>query len=204
MSRDNDQKHAYISNELQLQNHSLIFVHKKTLLSATSILSRSSMAHNTTASLDKLTCTDYVDFGNYQDKIGRFFWSKNDSNILDVKLKVFKKNDNKDFRQVQNLTMREPNFNQFMRLRNHLVNPAEKFAREENLTRVLIPTRSKDMDVRLKLAQKVVDVVVRANRKVCVTVLRYNVEKFESFYAAVRLFAGKKEDQKFQQDVYVK
>ena len=69
MSRDNDQKHAYISNEIQLQNHSLTFIHKnKSLLSATIILSRPPMACSTTASLDKLTCTDYVDFGNCQDR----------------------------------------------------------------------------------------------------------------------------------------
>ena len=56
-------KDVYISNELQLQNRSLAFIHKnRSLLSATSVLSRSSMAYNTTASMDKLTCTDYVDF----------------------------------------------------------------------------------------------------------------------------------------------
>ena len=27
LSRDNDQKDAYISNEMQLQNHSLAFIH---------------------------------------------------------------------------------------------------------------------------------------------------------------------------------
>ena len=98
MSRDNDptkgknvfiwkshvtmtKKHAYISHEMQLQNHSLTFFHRnKSLLSATSILSRSPMAHNTTAPLDRLTCTDYVDFGKCQDRFGRFSGSKNDSN----------------------------------------------------------------------------------------------------------------------------
>ena len=162
------------------------------------------MAYNTTASLDKLTCTDYVDFGKVQDRFGRFSCSKNDSNYLDVKLKVFKKDDNKQFRLVQNLTMGEADFNQFMRLRNQLVNAAKKFAREENLTPVLIPTMSKDMDEQLKLAPKVVDVVDRANRKICVTLLRYSVDKSESSYAQVRLFARKKEDEKFQQIVYVK
>ena len=161
------------------------------------------MAYNTTASLDKLTCTDYVDFGNCQDRFGRFSWSKNDSNYLDVKLKVFRKDDKKEFRPVQNLTMGEADFNQFMQLRNQLVNAAENFAREENLTPVLIPTMFKDMDEQLKLAHKVVDVVDRANRKICVTLLRYNVDKPESSYAQVRLFARKKEDEKFQQVVYV-
>ena len=86
------------------------------------------MAYNTTASLDKLTCTDYVDFGKCQDRLGQFFWSKNDSNYLDVKPKIFKKDDNKEVRLVQNLTMGEADFNQFMRLRSQVVIAAEYFA----------------------------------------------------------------------------
>ena len=189
---------------MQLQSLSSTFLHKnKSLLPATSILSRSPMAYNTTASLDKLTCTDYLDFGKGQDRFRRLSWSKNDSNYLDVKLKLFKKDDNKEFRLVQNLTMGEADFNQFMRLRNQLVNAAENFARKENLTPVLIPTMSKDMDEQLKLAHQVVGVVDRAIRQSCVTLLRYNVDKLESSFAQVRLFARKKEDEKFQQNVYV-
>ena len=63
---------------------------------------------------------------------------------------------------------------------------------------------SKDMDEQLKLAQKAVDVVDRAERSICVTLLRYTFDKPESSYARVQLFARKKEDEKFQQDVYVK
>ena len=62
---------------------------------------------------------------------------------------------------------------------------------------------SKDMDEQLKLSHKVVDVVDRANRKICVTLLRYSVDKPESSYAQVRFFARKKEDEKYQQVVYV-
>ena len=91
-----------------------------------------------------------------------------------------------------------------MRLRNQLVNAAENFAREENLMPVLIPTVSKDMDAKLKLAHKIVDVVDRTNRKICVTLLRYNVDKPESSYAKVQPFARRKEDEKFQQVVHVK
>ena len=113
------------------------------------------------------------------------------------------KDDKEELRLVQNLTMGEADFNQFMRLRNQLVNAAECFAREEYLTTVLTPTISKDMDEQLKLAHKVVVVVDRANRKIFVTLLWYNVDKPESSYAQVRLFARKKEDENFQQDVYV-
>ena len=136
-------KDAYIGNEMQLQKHSLTFIHKnESLLSATSILSRSPMAYNTTDSLDMLTCTDYVHFGKCQDRFGQFYWSKNDSNYLDVKLKVFKIDDIKEFPLVQNLTMEEADFNQFNRLTNQLVNATESFARDESLTPVLIPTIS--------------------------------------------------------------
>ena len=63
----------------------------------------------------------------------------------------------------------------------------------------MIPTLSKDTDEQLKLAHKVVDVVERANRKICVTVLRYSADKSVSSSAQVRIFARKKEEEKFQQ-----
>ena len=90
-----------------------------------------------------------------------------------------------------------------MRLRNQLVNAAKNFAIEESLTPVLIPTKSRDMDEQLKLAHKVVDVVDRTNRKICVTPPRYSVDNPESSYAEVRSFARKKEDEQFQLVVYV-
>ena len=99
----------------------------------------------------------------------RFSWSKKDSNFLDVKLKVLKKDDNKEFRLVQNFTMGEADFNQFIQLR---IIAAGNFAREENLSPVLIPTKSKELDEQLKLAHKVVDVVELSNRKICLTLLR--------------------------------
>ena len=69
----------------------LSFSKINSLLSATSILPRSPMAYNITAFLNKLACTDYVDFGKSQDRFGRLSWSKNNSNYLDIKLKVFKR-----------------------------------------------------------------------------------------------------------------
>ena len=60
------------------------------------------MAYNATASLDKLTFTDYVDFGKSQDRFGRLSWFKNDSNYLEIKLKVFRREDkNAEFRLRQ-------------------------------------------------------------------------------------------------------
>ena len=51
---------------------------------------------------------------------------------------------------------------------------------------------SKDMDEKLKLADKLMDVVDQANRKYCVTLLRHHVEKRENSVDQVRLFAKQK------------
>ena len=82
---------------------------------------------------------------------------------MDVKLKVFTKDGNKNVRLVANLIMGEAEFTLFMRLWNLLVIAAESFDREENLCPAVIPTMSKDMDEQLKLSRKVVEVVERAN-----------------------------------------
>ena len=88
------------------------------------------MAYNTTASLDKLTCTDYVEFGKILQRFGRFSWTKNDSNYLDIKLKMFKREDiNAKFRLRQNLLMGQADFHQFIRQRNQLVVAADNFLR---------------------------------------------------------------------------
>ena len=162
------------------------------------------MAYNTTASLDKLTCIDYVDFDKSLDRFGRVSWTKNDSNYLDIKLKVFKREDkNAKFRLRQNLSMGEADFNQFIRQRNQLVVALDNFLREQNLPRVLQTTLSKDIEEQLKLVHKVIDVVDCPNRKICVTLLRYKVDNPETSYAQVRLSGRKKQEEKFQQIVYV-
>ena len=59
------------------------------------------------------------------------------------------------------------------------------------------------MEEQLKLVHKVIDVVDRPKRRICVTLLRYKVDNPESSYAQVRLFGRKTEEEKFQQIVYV-
>ena len=73
------------------------------------------MAYNTIATLDKLTCTDYVNVDKCQDRFERLSLSKNDSNYLNIKLKVFKGEDkNAEFRLKQNFSIGEADFNQFI------------------------------------------------------------------------------------------
>ena len=136
-------------------------------------------------------------------QIWTLFVDQNDSNYLDIKLKVFKREDKiAEFRLRQNFSMGEADFNQFIRQRNQLVVAADNFLREQNLFPVLQSTLSKDMEEQLKLVHKVIDVVDRPNRRICVTLLRYKVDNPETSYAQVRLF-GRKEEEKIQQIVYV-
>ena len=77
------------------------------------------MAYNTTATLDKLACTDYLDFGKCQERFGRFSWTKNASNHLDIKLKDLKREDKStEIRRRRNFSMGEAVFNQFIRQGN--------------------------------------------------------------------------------------
>ena len=98
--------------------------------------------------------------------------------------------------------MGEADFNQFVRQRNQLVVAADKFLREEIFSPVLQSTLSKDMEEQLKLVHKVIDVVDRANRKICVTLLRYKADNPDTSYAQVRLSGQKTEEEKFQQNMY--
>ena len=142
-------------------------------------------------------------FRKCQDKFEQSSWSRKDSKYLEEKLKVCKRNDNKELQLVQCLTNGETDFNQFMRLRSQLVIVAENFVRQENLSTVLKTKIPKDMEEQSELAHKAFNVVDRANRKLCVTLLRYNVDKPEGSYSQVQIFGTKKEDEKFQQIVYV-
>ena len=163
----------------------------------------SEMTYNITATLDKLACTDYLDFGNCQDRFGRIFWSKYSFDYLDVKLKVFKRDENKQFRLAQNLTMGEADFNQCIRLKKQLVVAVRDFSKRENLPPVQAKLLAKDMAEQLKFTHKVVEVVDRPHRKICVTMLRYNVEKPETSYVQLRLLGRKEDEGKIKKNVYV-
>ena len=137
-------------------------------------------------------------------EIWTFFWTKKDSNFLNIKLKVFKREyKNAASRLRQNFLIGEADFNQFNRQRNQLVVAADNFLREQNLSPVLQPTLSKDMEEQLNLVHKVIVVVHCPNRRIFVTLLRYKADKPETSCARVRLFGLKKKEEKIQQNVYV-
>ena len=182
--------------------HSFLKI-KVVLLTSPNNKIEAEMAYNTTATLDKLAYTDYVDFDKCQDRFGRIFWSKTSFDYLDVKLKLCKRDENKHFPLAQNLTMGEADFNQFIRLRNQLVVAVRDFSKEENLPPVRVKLLAKDIEEQLKLTHRIVEVVDRPHRKICVTMLHYKFEKPETSYVQVRLFGRRKDEEKFNQIVYV-
>ena len=145
-----------------------------------------------------------MDNGKCQKRFGQFFWIKNDSNYLDIKLKVFKRAEkNAESRLRQNFSMGEADFNQFFRQKNQLVVAADNFFRQQKLSPVFQPALSKYLEENLRLVHKVIDIVDGPNRKICVTLLRYTVDNPENSYAKVRLVGRKTEEEKLQQIVYV-
>ena len=116
---------------------------------------------------------------------------------------MFKRDENNHIRVAQNLTKGEADFNQFLRLRHQLVVAVRDYSREENLPPVEVKLLAKDMEEQLKLTPNVVEVADRPHRQICVTMLRYNVEKSETLYVQVRLFGRKQDEEKFNKIVYV-
>ena len=101
------------------------------------------------------------------------------------------------------MTKGEAVFNQFFRLRNQLVVAVRDFSKEKNLPPVQVKLLAKDMEEQIKLTHKVVKVVDRSHRKICVTMLRFKMEKSETSYVQLRLFGRRKEEEKLNQIVYV-
>ena len=163
----------------------------------------SEVAYNTTATFENLACTNYVEFGKCQDRFGRISRSKNSFDYLDVKIKVFKRDENKQFWLAQNLTKGDAEINQFIRLRNELVVAVIDFSKEENLAPVQVKLLAKDMEEQLKRTHRFVEVIDRPPRKICMNMLRYNVENPKTLYVQVRLFGRRNDEKNFNQNVYV-
>ena len=70
------------------------------------------MADNTTASLERPSCQFCIIWW-VSGQIWTILWFEIDFSFLEVEIKVFKKDDNKDFRLLKNLTKGDTNFKQF-------------------------------------------------------------------------------------------
>ena len=99
-------KDAYISNGMQIQNHSLAFIHKnKSLLSPNSIPSRSRMAQHY-CFLGQANFNRLCGLWEVSRQIWRNFLVQKRLPLLGSQLKVFKRADeNAELRLRQNLSM---------------------------------------------------------------------------------------------------
>ena len=59
------------------------------------------------------------------------------------------------------------------------------------------------MEEQLKLTHKVIEIVDRPHRKICVTMLRYIVQKPETSNVQVGLFGRRGDKEKFNQNIHV-
>ena len=123
----------------------------------------------------------------------RFFWFKQHSNFLAIKLKFLKVRNNKVSRLMQSFTVGETNFKQILRIRSQLDAGTENFIRKENVSLLQTSRTFKDIDKQLKVLHKKVNVVDHLDQKNCVTMLGYNLEKSQYSSLQVRTSARKKE-----------
>ena len=145
------------------------------------------------ATLDKSLCTDFVDFDKHQDRFGRFSWSKNEKNYLEVQFKVFKKYIANEFKQYQCVSLGQCHFKEFLRLRNQLIVAADNFTKEENLPYIIVVGLSRDIDEQLKHVHKVIVIAEGTKRKVCVhccatkrTIPKHPTRRYDSSLAGRR------------------
>ena len=101
------------------------------------------------------------------------FFDKKDSNYLHVKPKVSRRDGNRVFRSVQNITMEEAQFNEFKRLRNYSLQ--QKNLRK--LVRIVQTNNVQKHGWTNQTGSKVVDVVARPNGTNCVTLQGHNVDR---------------------------
>ena len=145
------------------------------------------------ATLDKPLCTDFVDFGKHHDRFGRFSWTKNKKNYLEIHFKVFKRDIANAIKRYQCVSLGQYDFKQFLRLRKKLIVAADNFTKEENLPYINVVGLSKDIDEQLKHVHKVIVIAGGPSAK-CVlhccatkkTIPKHPTRRYDSLHAGRR------------------
>ena len=158
--------------------------------------------YGVTSSELKPDCTDFVDFGKRErNRFGRISWSKHSKNranteFLEIKLNLFKMDQDGEIKDQQRLTISQSDFKDFVNKKNELHIAATNFATVQDLQLqpITIGPFARDMETQLKMAHKVYIVVQEPHRKICVTMLRYNVNNPKSSYVQIRLFVPQQND----------
>ena len=115
-----------------------------------------------TAAPEKLTCTDFVDFGKNEDRFARTSWSqvaRNDNKYLEIQLKVFRRDDEAEFCKHQQINEGESDFEHFLQLHNPKVVATGEISRKETLGLIETSPLSKDLEEQLRHVQKAITIV---------------------------------------------
>ena len=155
------------THSLQLRSPPKEFIQKK-------------MIFKKTSALDKTFCTDHVDFGKNANRFGRISWyqiKKDNQKYLDVQLKVFRKDDKRDFRKHHQIKLAFFHFKQLLCLRYPVVLAVREFSTDETLQEIVSSPLSKNLDEQLKQVKNAITIVDRPKKKIISTMKRYCMDK---------------------------
>ena len=115
---------------------SFIFLPKiSPLTSKFNIFQTTEKNYNMTAALDKLICTNFVEFGKKEDRFVRFSWfqlERYDNKYLENQLKVLRRDDKAEVCKHQQINSTESDFKQLLELRNPIVVATADFSGEKS------------------------------------------------------------------------
>ena len=125
--------------------------------------------------------------------LGEFFCPKqwNNNKYLEIKLKMFRRDDKAELRKHQQINLGESDFKQLLQLCNAIVVANVKFSREENLRLIVTSPLSQDLKEQMKHVQKAITIVDRPKAKIIATMKRYYLDKPDNSYVQVRHFMRK-------------
>ena len=97
------------ANSLQAARFSIFYL---SVISVTKFSAERKLKYNLIASLDKLSCTNLVEFGINEHHFERFFWSQ--KQLVENQLKVFRRDNKGEVCKNQQLNMEESDFTQIL------------------------------------------------------------------------------------------
>ena len=158
------------------------------------------MADNTTASMEKLTCTDDVDFGKCEDRFER---PQKRLQLLRIKKSKFSR------KITTKILTSTKSYNWILRFQTiFAVEESAGYCSIKFWERLkFFPQRNTNNVQRHGSTTQTVSQAcwrcASSNRQLCEFMLRYNVDKLESSNTEVWIHAGKMEGEKFQRFVYM-
>ena len=141
-------------------------------------------------SKDAELCPNFMDFGTSEKRFGRISWSqKIGTPFYHICFKLFKVNDEGEMRKYQQVYIGKEEFKRFCIVKSSTLNDAQSM---DGLKELKINGNASwsgsDMEQELSLCHSVVDLEHNGNRRVSLTIKRYDMKDVNSTYIQLRLF----------------